>query len=345
MSTSTNSPKSGRDVTTPREGTPSGLPNGELQNSQTSSLEALDAQNSALADALQRALSDGKKAEDTPEADAAGGEVDSGGAGPAGDGTEAPAEKTGPEETGVSPDEPAADAEGREGEISDVTLKDIARRLKISVKRLYSELKIPVGDDGRHMSLEDLKRGYIDSEANALDGRRESLAKEALQVERQRIEVENKTIRSRQEIEAMANALVGVVPDQMLQPLRTMVQGNLTREAGRLFDALPHLKDRAQYSKFLTDAANSMEAYGFSDAEVRNITDSRIYRVINDHMRLLRRVAELEDVSGDPPAAPMSRRTSSKPVKADKKKAAVAKARQTRSERDQIEAAKAILDL
>ena len=57
------------------------------------------------------------------------------------------------------------------------------------------------------------------------------------------------------------------------------------REAERLFEAMPELKNRETYARFWNDAVETMNEYGFTQAELDEATDHRFYKVFRDLMK------------------------------------------------------------
>jgi hypothetical protein len=81
----------------------------------------------------------------------------------------------------------------------------------------------------------------------------------------------------------------------------TAVRGHGYRqgEAQRLFEAMPELRKPGAYKKFWADAVETMADYGFSEAELNDASDHRLYRAMSDLIRLRRALKRAPDVRGE----------------------------------------------
>jgi len=75
--------------------------------------------------------------------------------------------------------------------------------------------------------------------------------------------------------------------------------GHRQGEAQRLFEAMPELKQPGVYKKFWQDAVETMADYGFSEAELNDAADHRLYRAMSDLIRLRRALKRAPDVPGE----------------------------------------------
>ncbi len=236
----------------------------------------------------------------------------------------------------------AEDAGSDEGERRP-TLKETADRLKTSAKSLY-EMEIPLNDgSGRYMSVEDLKAGYLAGEAGTLDAERHEFAREKAQHEAVRIEQENRVIQSTRELQQVLTMMTGALPAQQLEQLRGMAQEQQASERRKLVEMMPQFRDQTVYQGWLGKAEGLMKRYGFSEAEARNISDHRIYKMLDDFLRVDARLSELDRLAkGEPPPPRVVKRRTGKP--AAKKAQAIDRAKQTGRRADQVTAVAALLD-
>jgi hypothetical protein len=77
------------------------------------------------------------------------------------------------------------------------------------------------------------------------------------------------------------------------------------REAKLLLDAMPELKKPEVYSKFWADAVDTMTEYGFSQEEMNNAVDHRLYRVYRDLAAYRRARKNLPTVKKDVQSKPV----------------------------------------
>ena len=194
---------------------------------------------------------------------------------------------------------PAAAMKALGKEKDSYTLKEAADALQIPTDALY-KMAIPLNDgSGRHLSVEDLKAGYLAGDAGQLDGERHELNRQKAVFEGRQIEHENATIRAKQELATMVGLLEENVPEAVLTHTRALAQQFNRREANALLEIMPQFRDEKARADFQNRSANTLADYGFSTAEALAIADHRVYKVLDDFMRLRARVAELENVEGD----------------------------------------------
>lgn len=269
----------------------------------------------------------GDTGERDPEREAGSGEADRG---------EAPGERDQAEPDG----EQAAPGEAADGE---VTLRDVARRLKIPVKELYKVLTIPLSDGtGRRVSVEELKAAYVGSDEDRLAADRHALAEDKAVHEKSRQDREAKLVRDRRELDTAIQLLGDLTPAPVLEALGSQVRETAAREAQHLLDSMPQFRDRTVFQAFMGDAHKTLAEYGFSQAEVQNMSDHRIFRFLDAHMRLAQRISEIENLPEQPREPPKTPRRRSR-AGPDKAKALAAKAKQTGHEKDKVAAIGALI--
>jgi hypothetical protein len=76
------------------------------------------------------------------------------------------------------------------------------------------------------------------------------------------------------------------------------------REAERLFETMPELKQPGAYKKFWGEAVETMAEYGFTEAELNDVNDHRMYKAMRDLAKYRRAAARApkvaEQVQGKP---------------------------------------------
>lgn len=281
-------------------------------------------------------------------------ETEDGGGQGGGDGSPstAEAEGDGARSETSDPASEAASAEG-EGEGGDGrepreegkrTLKETADSLKTSAKSLY-EMEVPLNDgSGRYLSVEDLKAGYLAGEAGTLDAERHEFNRDKALHEQERIEHENRILASTRELQGIMALVTQALPADQLRAYRQQAMDRAAVEAQRLQEAMPQFRDRNVYQGWLKDAQGLLTGYGFSVPETTNIADHRIYKLLDDHMRLKARVAALETIPPNEAKPPKTIRRQA-PGRGSGKAAKVEKAKQTRDRGDQVTAVRALIGL
>lgn len=76
-------------------------------------------------------------------------------------------------------------------------------------------------------------------------------------------------------------------------------QEHVAREANRLTETMPELKDAGKYREFWNEAVNVMGEYGFSPAELDGAIDHRFYKVYRDLMKYHRALKRAPQVKQD----------------------------------------------
>ncbi len=224
------------------------------------------------------------------------------------------------------------------------TLKETADSLKTSAKSLY-EMEVPLNDgSGRYLSVEDLKAGYLAGEAGTLDAERHEFNRDKALHEAERIEHENRVLASTRELQGILALVTKALPPDQLRAYRQQAMDRAAVEAQRLQEAMPQFRDRNVYQGWMKDATGLLSGYGFSIPEATNIADHRIYKLLDDHMRLKARVAALETIPPNEAKPPKVVRRQA-PGRSDGKAAKVEKARQTRDRGDQVTAVKALIGI
>lgn len=88
------------------------------------------------------------------------------------------------------------------------------------------------------------------------------------------------------------------------QEEQASVQKARLAEAEKMFSAMPELKQPGAYQKFWGETVVTMADYGFTEAELNEVTDHRLYRAMRDLNRLRKAVAKApkvqEQVQGKP---------------------------------------------
>ena len=230
----------------------------------------------------------------------------------------------------------------------DATLVETARALKVAAKDLY-KMQIPLGDGSdRHLSLEDLKQRYLAGEAGRLDGEAHEINRQKAVFEAQRVEHDKALVSAKQEINDIVSLIQAVAPDgqaeQLLSRTREVANETRRREASKLLETMPEFRDKTVYQAWQDESVNFLRGYGFSEAEALNINDHRHYRVLNDFMKLSKRLAALEDVKGDPIEPPKAvKRRRAGVAQNSRTKGLVEKAKKTGTEKDRTAAIAALI--
>ena len=205
-------------------------------------------------------------------------------------------------------------------------------------------MEVPLNDGtGRYLSVEDLKAGYLAGEAGSLDAEKHAFARDKALHEQERIEHENKILRSSRELQDVMALVTDLVPSDRLAAYQKAASDRAVVEAQRLVEAMPQFRDPTVYAGWMKDATGLLGSYGFTQAEANNIADHRIYKMLDDFKRLRARVKELEAIPDDIPRPPRAKTRRGAPSRSGVS-AAVERAKQTGAKADQVTAARMLIE-
>lgn len=203
-------------------------------------------------------------------------------------------------------------------------LKTVAERLQVEPAKLYQDLMVPIAD-GEELSVSELKDRY--RSAKELDRLREEHT-------RARGEYEADRLRSERELQA----ILAAIPRESISPAlaeewQKQQREYLGREREALLRAIPDWTDAAVLTADRGEIEGYLKEYGFSRADLDNVTDHRLLRLLRDAAKG-RAKAKAEDKP--PPAkvavAPRKLGAGSEAQRFGQLKAAVTKGQMTRTE-------------
>ena len=124
---------------------------------------------------------------------------------------------------------------------------------------------VPLPDEREPVSVSALKDSYIDAERGA----------EALQAKGDELLV------MRREMQQLISAAGRNVTPEMRQQIAQVEQQQLQREHGAMLAAMPEWKDATVFETARDSMFNAARRYGFSNNELRAISDHRVIAMLN----------------------------------------------------------------
>ena len=226
---------------------------------------------------------------------------------------------------GTAAEETHEDAEGTEGPESYAKGKFAADDAKVTLS------------DGSTLSIQELKRGYISRQYLTRETQALSESKKAFETQHEQVSEYARNLTAQRDLILQAaqyfmpqrpdRAMIGqdvigyneAVADyeermgilnqlfqhtnaeqaRIAQEQEAAQQEHVAREANRLTETMPELKDAGKYREFWNEAVNVMGEYGFSPAELDGAIDHRFYKVYRDLMKYHRALKRAPQVKQD----------------------------------------------
>ena len=185
---------------------------------------------------------------------------------------------------GLQTDDATAQGGDGEEEVPD-KLSELVKKLGTTHKNVYDNMKVPIGGDGREVTLGELKDRYQERDAlfaDVVEGR------EAMAAER------SEMVRERQAVEALL-PYATEVPQEVKDQVRDHYEATVSRETNLFQKALPELKGQVAFDEFRTELADHLARFGFHPSEL-TITDHRLLLAIHDAMSDKKFIAKLKSL-------------------------------------------------
>ncbi len=185
----------------------------------------------------------------------------------------------------------AIEADNTDEQDDTVSLDDLAEMLDVPTKEIYS-VNIPIGN-GEHATLGQFKDAFK---------RMQKADAEQEQFETHRREQENQILVARRQTEDLVNMLIDggkITPDD-LAAVENINRARLVKENRSALAVMPHWKDPEQRQQDFDSFVQLGADYGFSDVEIRNISDHRILKMLFDFSAQKRHAANKRNGKNPP---------------------------------------------
>jgi len=156
------------------------------------------------------------------------------------------------------------------------TFTDLAEKAGVSPEQLY-KLKVAMPEGVEPMTLGELKD--LAQRAGDLEGKEQSLTAA-------KIEQERELMRAQDELRALLAQVGPSLPPEMVEQHRAKYDAHLAGERQRLLEAIPEWASPEAYQAGRQEIVSSLEAYGFSEAELSNVYDHRLVKLLHDFTRM-----------------------------------------------------------
>lgn len=226
---------------------------------------------------------------------------------------------------------------GEEGERagSGFSIKELAEELGTTPKKLYDSLEITT-QEGETLTLGQVK----DRIQGQLTAEREIAQKEQSIMQREAALLQNQQL-----FQSLYSDLERNLSPQTVNQLKEQQQRQQQRETALLMNAMPELRDEANFDRFRRDVVEFAGSYGFKPHELA-ISDHRIAVMLRDAMQTKKRLDKL--LSFDPEkdkAPPKSARPQGKQSKPSRVQQAIRSARANGAkDSDKLNAVSALLN-
>jgi len=183
------------------------------------------------------------------------------------------------------------------------TAQDVAEAMELTPDEFYA-LEVGIGGQEEPVTIGKLKDAYKD---------RAKLEKEVLDRKAALIDQEVNTARQRRLWDQLGSEIARAAPKGLMNALQAQERQKLIAEEGKLFDALPALKDQTQLNQFRTDCVEILgRVAGYEPHEVA-IYDHRQFKVLHYVRELERLVKSYRAIEGKP-AQPVAVQTQGRGV-------------------------------
>lgn len=175
--------------------------------------------------------------------------------------------------------EPGTD--GGDADPVTASLKNLAEKAGVAVEDIY-DIEVPTGDGQEPMTIGDLKDSF--TALTKLETTKQTF-------EDTRTDFENEMIRARAELQGIIQ-LLPEVPAELIQRAATEYAQTQDNERQALFRIRPEWRDPEAFARAQESILESVSEYGFSKAELNQVVDHRLTKLLWDFHTLRERVRE-----------------------------------------------------